>query len=99
LPNQFSVAYKVANELKNKVDRGLSLVIDMGSNDGLIRSVISQVLFRQNLLFSNDFDSQQKIKSIKGAYVVTFNDGGIGLCTETNSERLGDTGFVLCKVD
>ena len=99
LPNQFSVSYKVANELKNKVDRGLSLVIDMGSNDGLIRSVIAQVLFRHNLLFSNDFGSQQKIKSIKDAYVVTFNDGENGLCTETNSERLGDTGFVLCKVD
>ena len=70
----------------------------MESNDGLIRSVIVQVLFRHNLIFSDDFDSQQKVESMEGSYVVTFNDGDNRLCTETNLERLGDTGFALCKV-
>ena len=98
LPNHFSVSYKVANELKKKVERGRPLVVDMGTNDGLIRSVIIQVLFRHNLIFSDDIDSQKKIKSIEGAYVVTFNNVENGLCTKTNTERLGNTGFVLCKV-
>jgi len=98
LPNHFSVSYKVANELKKKVERGRPLVVDMGTNDGLIRSVIIQVLFRHNLIFSDDIDFQKKIKSIEGAYVVTFNNVENGLCTKTNTERLGNTGFVLCKV-
>jgi hypothetical protein len=99
LPNQFAVSYKVANKLKSKVEKGLTLVVDMGSNDGLVRSVIVQVLFQHNLMFSDDIDSQNKSKSIEGAYVVTFNDGENGLCTKNNSERLGDTGFLLCKLN
>jgi hypothetical protein len=50
-------------------------------------------------MFSDDIDSQNKSKSIEGAYVVTFNDGENGLCTKNNSERLGDTGFLLCKLN
>jgi hypothetical protein len=83
--------------LKEKVERGQPLLIYMGGNDRLIRSVIIQVLFRHNLIFSDDFDSQNKFKWMEGAYVVTFNDGRNGLCTENNPERLGDTGFLLCK--
>ena len=99
LPNQFALSYKVANKLKEKVERGQPLVIDVGSNESLIRSVIVQVLFQHNLIFSDAFVSKQKIKSMESYYVGTFNDEGNGLCTETKLERLGDTGFALCKVD
>jgi hypothetical protein len=99
LPNQFALSYKVANKLKEKVERGQPLVIDVGSNNSLIRSVIVQVLFQHNLMFSDDFVSQQKIKSMESYYVGTFNNEGNGLCTEAKLERLGDTGFALCKVD
>ncbi len=99
LPNQFSVSYKVANELKKKVAGEIPLLVDMGSSDELIRSVIIQVLFRYNLIFLDGFDSQYKTGSIEGVYVVTLNDRKNKLCTETNSERLGDTGFVLCIIN
>ena len=99
MPNQFALSYKVANKLKEKVERGQPLVIDVGSNDSLIRSVIVQVLFQHNLMFSDDFVSQQKIKSMESYYLGTFIDEGNRLCTEAKLMRLGDTGFVLCKVD
>jgi len=99
LPNQFALSYKVANKLKEKVERGQPLVIDVGSNDSLIRSVIVQVLFQHNLMFSDDFVSQQKIKSMESYYLATFIDEENRLCTENKLVRLGDTGFVLCEVD
>jgi len=99
LPNQFVLSYKVANELQKKVERRRPLVISMSSNEGLIRSVMVQVLFRHNLIFSDDFDYKQKLKSPKEAYAIIFKDETNGLCDETNAERLGDTRFLLCNVD
>ena len=99
LPNQYALSYKVANELQKKVERGRPLVISMSSHQGLIRSVMVQILFRHNLIFSDDFDYKQKIKNIHNAYAINYNDEKNGLCVETNAEKLGDTDFLLCNVD
>ena len=61
-------------------------------------------LFSLYKTWSNDlgrvfFERYRKIKKMESSYVVTFNDEGNGRCAETKLERLGDTGFSLCKVD
>jgi len=98
LPNQYALSYKVANELQKKVERGRPLVISMSSHEGLIRSVMIQILFRHNLIFSDDFDYKQKMKNIHNAYAINYNNEKNGLCVETNAEKLGDTNFLLCNI-
>ena len=99
LPNQFVRSYQVASTLIKKVDKQRPLFIPIDPLEGLARSVIIQMLFRHNLIFTDDQDFTQKLEGAKNAYAVSFNGERNDLCVGVKGESLGGTGFVLCQVN
>lgn len=100
LPNQFIKTYQVARELKKNVAMGQSLFLASGNRDGLFRSVMTQVLFSQNLVFVDDPNFRKYLEKDKPRpYVVIQNDGEDKLCGRVEAKALGETGFVVCKLD
>ena len=99
LPNQFVKSYQVASTLKKKVDRQRPLFIPINNLEGLTRSVIIQMLFRHNLIFTDDQDFTQQLEGAENAYAVSSNGKKNELCAGVKGESLGGTGFVLCQVN
>ena len=100
LPNQFTKTYQVAHQLRERVIRGQSLFLPPGNGEGSFRSVMTQVLFSQKLIFADDPCFWRDLEE-KGsrAYVVSRHGGEAQLCSEMEGEALGETGFILCQLD
>lgn len=103
LPNQFAKTYQVAHQLKKKKEYVTqSLFLPPGDKEGSIRSVMHQVLFLGKLHFADDPDFKQALKkevSQGRAYGVSLDGVTDTLCYGIWREALGDTGFILCKMD
>jgi hypothetical protein len=100
MPNQFTKTYRVAHQLKKHVVSGQFLLLPPGNREGSFRSVMTQVLFSQKLIFANDSYLWKKfqIKEPRPP-IATERVGDNKLCNETEVEVLGKTGFVFCRVD
>ena len=100
LPNQFKVTYRVAHQIKDYVKEGDLLFLPSGKEKGSFRSVMSQVLFSQKLTFENDPFFWRDLKERKSPiYLVRKSGGEAKLCSGSDKVALGNTGFVLCKLD
>ena len=100
LPNQFTKTYQVAHQLKEHVIKGQSLFLPPGNRDGSFRSVMTQVLFSQKLIFADDPYFLRDIEEKESrAYVVSQHGGEVKLCSGGDKKVLGETGFVLCQLD
>jgi hypothetical protein len=100
LPNQFTKTYQVAHQLKEHVIKGQSLFLPPGNRDGSFRSVMTQVLFSQKLIFADDPYFLRDIEEKESrAYVVSQHGGEVKLCSGGDEKVLGETGFVLCQLD
>ena len=100
LPNQFTKTYRVAHRLKEHVMKNQSLFLPPGDRAGSFRSVMTQVLFSQKLIFEDDpyfwrfFEEKES-----PAYMLIKQDGEVNLCNGEEVEVLVETGLVLCKLD
>ena len=100
MPNQFAKTYQVAHQLKKHVVSGQFLLLPPGNREGSFRSVMTQVLFSQRISFADDSKLRQSLKErTSSVYVVSkFNDKAKS-CNELERVVLGETGFILCKLD
>ena len=100
MPNQFSKTYRVAHQLKKHVVSGQFLLLPPGNREGSFRSVMTQVLFSQRISFADDSKLRQSLEEkISSVYEVSkFNDKAKS-CNELERVVLGETGFILCKLD
>jgi len=100
MPNQFAKTYRVAHQLKKHVVGGQLLLLPPGNREGSFRSVMAQVLFSQRISFADDSKLRQYLEErTSSVYVVRkFNDKAKS-CNELERVVLGETGFVLCKLD
>ena len=100
MPNQFAKTYRVAHQLKKNILSGQSLLLPPGNREGSFRSVMTQVLFSQKLIFANDsylwkkFD-EKETRLLMAAERMEENM----LCDTEKTKVLGDTGFVFCQID
>jgi hypothetical protein len=100
LPNQFAKTYQVAHQLKKNVVSGQLLLLPPGNREGSLRSVMTQVLFSQKLIFANDsylwknFDAKET-PFLAAVERIEENK----LCVSKKSKILGNTGFVFCQID
>ena len=100
LPNQYQKTYQVAYQLREKFNKNQTLFLPPSDREGTIRSVLSQVLFGEALIFSDDPDFRQNLKN-KGSkvYALSRNEGKDELCHGVKGEDLGNTGFILCRLN
>jgi len=100
MPNQFAKTYRVAHQLKKHVVSGQFLLLPPGNREGSFRSVMTQVLFSQRISFADDSKLRQSLEErTSSMYVVSkFNDKAKS-CNELERVVLGETGFILCKLD
>ena len=100
MPNQFKKTYRVAHQLKKHVVRDQILLLPPGNREGSFRSVMTQVLFSQRVIFANDSYLWKNFKK-RGSppLVVTKQVGGDKLCDESEAEALRETGFIFCQAD
>ena len=100
MPNQFAKTYRVAHQLKKHVVSGLILLLPPGNREGSFRSVMTLVLFSQRISFADDSKLRQSLEErTSSVYVVSkFNDKAKS-CNELERVGLGETGFLLCKLD
>ena len=100
MPNQFSKTYRVAHQLKKHVVDGQFLFLPPGNREGSFRSVMTQVLFSQKLIFANDSDLWENFqKKEPRPLMATERVGDNKLCNDTEVEVLDKTGFVFCRID
>jgi len=100
MPNQFAKTYRVAHQLKKHVVSGQFLLLPSGNKEGSFRSVMTQVLFSQKLIFANDSNLWEKLQQKEPRpLMATERVGDNKLCNETEAEVLDKTGFVFCRVD
>ena len=99
LPNQFVKTYQVAHQLRKRVKKEWSLVLPPGTKEGSIRSVITQVLFGQKITFADDPYFTRELEKQSFPYGVSPLEGKDAVCNGIEGEVLGDTGFVLCRLD
>ena len=101
IPNQYSKTYKVANQIKRVTNKNSIILMptdnwEFGSN----RSVIIQRLYPRKVYFWGDenfYDRKNNVGSETTVYAVAFSDDGADLCFEKESQKLGETSFVICK--
>ena len=70
---------------------------EFGSN----RSVVIQRLYPRKVYFFGDegfYDGKNYSSIETSLYAVAFSDDGANLCFEQDSEKLGNTGFVICRI-
>jgi hypothetical protein len=100
LPNQFALTYQFAHQLKNHVVNGQVLLLPPENRAGLFRSVITQVLFPNKLVFANNsYLWKNLIKNEHSQYTVVERVQEMKLCDEAKSVVLGKTGFIFCQVE
>ena len=101
-PNQYLRTYKVANAIRNITQENSVILMpadnwEFGSN----RSVVIQRLYPRKVYFFGDdgfYDYKGNIGLKKTVYAVAFTGDGANLCFEQDSEKLGNTGFVICRI-
>ena len=90
----------MAHQLKKHVVSGQFLLLPSGNKEGSFRSVMTQVLFSQKLIFANDSNLWEKLQQKEPRpLMATERVGDNKLCNETEAEVLDKTGFVFCRVD
>ena len=100
MPNQFAKTYQVAHQLKKHVLSDYFLLLPPGNKEGSFRSVMTQVLFPQKLIFANDSYLWKKVqKKEPRLLMATERVGDNKLCNETEAKVLDKTGFVFCRTD
>jgi hypothetical protein len=100
MPNQYAKTYRVAHQLKKHVVKGQLLLLPSGKREGSFRSVMTQVLFSQTLVFANDFYLWKSLeKKESPPLIIEEQVGGGKLCDKKETQVLGKTGFVFCKAD
>ncbi len=100
MPNQFVKTYRVAHQLKKYILSGQSLLLPPGNREGSFRSVMTQVLFPQKLIFANDSYLWKKFdKKETRSLTATERMEENRLCDSDTAKVLGDTGFVFCQID
>ena len=100
MPNQYAKTYRVAHQLKKHVVKGQLLLLPSGKREGSFRSVMTQVLFSQTLVFANDFYLWKSLeKKEPPPLIIEEQVGGGKLCDKKETQVLGKTGFVFCKAD
>ena len=99
LPNQFAKTYQVARLLREKLNRSQSLFLPSGDKEGFVRSVMTQMLFREKLIFTDDpnFWRDRDNESFR-AYALGRSGSENKFCYGMKKEVLGDTEFVLCRL-
>ena len=76
------------------------MLFPSGNKDGSFRSVITQVLFSQNLFFVDDPNSWRDLEDDQSlTYLVSQHDVEDKLCDGVESKALGETGFVVCQLN
>ena len=102
IPNQYPKTYKVANQIR-KVTKKDSIILmptdnwEFGSN----RSVVIQRLYPREVYFFGDrgfYNGRNNASRETSLYAVAFSGDGANLCFEQDSEKLGNTGFVICSI-
>ena len=100
MPNQYTKTYRVAHQLKKHAMKGQLFLLPSGNKEGSFRSVMTQVLYPQKLIFANDSDLWKKIQTKElRPLMVTERVGDNKLCNETEAEDLDKTGFVFCRIN
>jgi hypothetical protein len=100
VPNQFAKTYQVAHELKKNIVKGQTMLFLSGNRDGSFRSVITQVLFSQNIFFVDDPNSWSDLEDDQSlVYAVSQHDVEDKLCGGVEAKALGETGFVVCQLN
>ena len=100
MPNQFAQTYRVAHQLKKHVLSEQFLLLPPGNREGSFRSVMTQTLFPQQLIFANDSYLWNEFKKREPRPLIAAERVGDNqLCNETEVEVLGKTGFVFCRTD
>ena len=100
MPNQYAKTYRVAHQLKKHVVKGQLLLLPSGKREGSFRSVMTQVLFSQTLVFANDFYLWKSLeKKEPPPLIIEEQVGGGELCDKKEAKVLGKTGFIFCKAD
>ena len=100
MPNQFVKTYQVAHQLKKHVVSGQLLLLPSGNKEGSFRSVMTQVLFSQKLIFLNDSYLWEKFQKKEPRPLMAMERVGDNkLCNEMEAEVLDKTGFVFCRID
>ena len=100
MPNQFVKTYRVAHQLKKHVVSDQFLFLPPGNREGSFRSVMTQVLFPQKLIFANDPYLWKKFqKKEPRLLMATERLGDNKLCNETKAEVLDETGFIFCQIE
>tara|TARA_B100000686_G_C16773456_1_gene966800 strand:- start:362 stop:841 length:480 start_codon:yes stop_codon:yes gene_type:complete len=101
IPNQYSKTYKVANHIRNSTNKDSVILMpadnwEFGSN----RSVVIQRLYPREVYFMGDesfYNQKNNADFEKMVYAIAFPDDGANLCFEKKYEKLGETGFVICR--
>jgi len=100
LPNQFAKTYRVAHQLKKNIVSDQSLLLPPGDREGSFRSVMTQVLFSQKLIFANDFYLWKKFDKKETPSLTAIERMEENkLCDSEQAKVLGDTGFVFCQLN
>jgi hypothetical protein len=100
MPNQFAKTYRVAHQLKKNILSGQSLLLPPGNREGSFRSVMTQVLFSQELIFANGSYLWKKFGGKETpSLTATERMEENRLCDSKKAKVLGDTGFVFCPID
>ena len=100
MPNQFAQTYRVAHQLKKHVLSEQFLLLPPGNREGSFRSVMTQTLFPQQLIFANDSYLWNEFKKREPRPLIAAERVGDNqLCNETEVEVLDKTGFVFCRTD
>ena len=102
IPNQYSKTYKVANHIRKTTTNDSIILMpndnwEFGSN----RSVVIQRLYPRKVYFFGDegfYDGKNNSSIETSLYAVAFSGDGANLCFEQDSEKLGNTGFVICRI-
>ena len=100
-PNQYSRTYKVANSIRKFTEENSIILMpadnwEFGSN----RSVVIQRLYPRKVYFFDDdgfYDYKSNIDFKTTVYAVAFSGDNSNLCFEEETEKLGNTDFVICR--
>ena len=102
IPNQYSKTYTVANHIRKATKKDSIILMptdnwEFGSN----RSVVIQRLYPREVYFFGDrgfYNGRNNASRETSLYAVAFSGDGANLCFEQDSEKLGNTGFVICSI-
>ncbi len=100
LPNQLTLTYQVAYQLKNHVVKGQVFLLPPENGEGLFRSVMTQILFPHKLFFANNSYLWKNLnKNEPSQFIVVERVEVKKMCDEAQSVVLDKTGFVFCRID